>query len=124
MPAVIQYDESTTFSTHERCSINELLNISADEDCSIAQATVEVGVTTQLHAVKNTIERYVILQGQGEVEIDHQSPQSVNHLDTVLIPAGVAQKITNTGTEPLVFLCICTPRFKQENYINLEEHGA
>ena len=44
----------------------------------------------------------------------------VDALDVVTIPAGQAQKITNTGTKSLVFLCICTPRFKQENYINLE----
>ena len=114
------YDDDTTFSTDERCDINELFNTDNDETCSIARATVDVGLSTQLHAVKYTIERYVILQGQGEVEINHQPVRQVNHLDVVNIKAGQAQKITNTGTEPLVFLCICTPRFKPENYINLE----
>jgi mannose-6-phosphate isomerase-like protein (cupin superfamily) len=28
----------------------------------------------------------------------------------------VAQRVTNTGEEDLVFLAICTPRFRPENY--------
>ena len=121
MDHLYPYDISSTFSTDERCDINELLNVKSDENCSIAKATVDIGISTQLHAVKGTIERYVILEGQGEVEINHQAPQQVNYLDVVSIPTGQPQKITNTGTKPLVFLCICTPRFRQENYINLEE---
>ena len=114
------YDDNATFSTDERCDINELFNSDNDEACSITRATVATGLSTQLHALKNTIERYVILQGQAEVEINHQAARQVNHLDVINIKAGQAQKISNTGTEPLVFLCICTPRFKAENYINLE----
>ncbi len=120
MPYIHKYNDSTTFTTDERCDINELLNTSDDESCSIAKAIVEVGVSTQLHAVKDTIERYIIIQGQGEVEINHQELTYVSHLDVVKIPAGKPQKITNVGDNPLIFLCICTPRFKTENYINLE----
>ena len=78
----------------------------------------EIGISTQLHAVKNTVERYIIIDGEGEVEINHQAPIKVGALDVVTIPVGQPQKITNTGTKTLAFLCICTPRFKQENYIN------
>ncbi|MBF0263800.1 MAG: hypothetical protein HQL46_00890 [Gammaproteobacteria bacterium] len=120
MDYIRRYDDTMTFSTDERCFINELLNTKDDENCSIAKAIVDIGVSTQLHAVKDTIERYVIIQGQGDVEINHQQATHVSYLDVVMIPAGQAQKITNTGTEALVILCICTPRFKQENYINLE----
>ncbi len=115
-----KYNDSSTFSTEERCNINELFNILDDEECSIAKASVEIGISTQLHAVKNTVERYIIIDGEGEVEINHQEPVKVSTLDVVVIPASQAQKITNTGAKTLVFLCICTPRFKQENYINLE----
>ena len=121
MKYIHKYNDSNTFSTEERCNINELFNISDDEECSIAKASVEIGISTQLHAVKNTVERYVIIDGEGEVEINHQEPVKVNALDVVTIPAGQSQKITNTGTKTLVFLCICTPQFKQENYINLEQ---
>jgi mannose-6-phosphate isomerase-like protein (cupin superfamily) len=119
MSYVKKFDESACFSTEERCDINELLNHSHDPDCSIAQARVAPGVTTQLHAVKDTTERYVILQGEGEVFINHQSAVKVAYLDVVTIAAGVAQKIHNTGDDDLIFLCICTPRFEQKNYQKL-----
>ena len=38
----------------------------------------------------------------------------------VWIPAGVPQRISNTGEGDLVFHCLCTPRFRQEAYRDLE----
>ena len=67
------------------------------------------------------MERYVILGGRGMVTLGSQQSIRVEHLDVVHIPADVPQQITNTGSEDLVFLCICTPRFRQENYRELEE---
>ena len=120
MPYINQYNSDNQFSTDERCDINELLNITDDENCSIARASVAPGVCTQLHTVKNTMERYVILEGQGKVYINNSTPQNVSYLDVVTIPANTPQKIENCGTSELIFLCICTPRFKQENYACLE----
>ncbi len=120
MPYIKHYDPSKQLSTSERCDINELLNHSEDENCSIARASIAIGVCTQLHAVKHTIERYVILNGQGKVYVNNSSPENVSHLDVVTIPPGIPQKIENCGESELVFLCICTPRFKQENYLCLE----
>ncbi|WP_198263148.1 cupin domain-containing protein [sulfur-oxidizing endosymbiont of Gigantopelta aegis] len=115
------YDPNKQFSTPERCTINELLNHAGDSQCSIARAAVAPGICTQLHALKNTIERYIILSGQGRVFINHEAPEEVSALDSISIPADVAQKIENTGQTELVFLCICTPRFEQKNYYTLEE---
>ena len=115
-----RYQPEKQFATSERCTINELLNHIDDEHCSIAKASVAPGISTQLHAVKNTIERYIILEGEGEVIINHSPAESVSYLDVITIPAGVSQKIKNCGQNDLVFLCICTPRFEQKNYQNLE----
>lgn len=120
MSYVKQYHAQQEFTTPERCTINELLNHTDDKHCSIAKASVAPGITTQLHAVKNTIERYIILAGEGEVFINHSPPETVAYLDIVNIPAGQAQKIKNCGQNDLIFLCICTPRFEQKNYQNLE----
>ena len=120
MSYVRKYNLDAQFATTERCDINELVNHSTDRDCSIARARVAPGVTTQLHAVKKTIERYVILEGEGKVFIDTMPPERVGYLDIVSIPEGVAQKIHNCGKSDLIFLCICTPRFKQKNYQNLD----
>jgi len=36
--------------------------------------------------------------------------------DVVLIPPGTRQRITNMGDGDLVFLALCTPRFRVEAY--------
>jgi oxalate decarboxylase/phosphoglucose isomerase-like protein (cupin superfamily) len=40
--------------------------------------------------------------------------------DVVSIPAACAQRIANTGAGDLVFLAVCTPRFVQEAYEEIE----
>ncbi|MFL2546617.1 MAG: cupin domain-containing protein [Candidatus Rariloculaceae bacterium] len=47
-------------------------------------------------------------------------PEAVRAGDVVLIPAGLPQCITNTGRDDLVFLALCTPRFRPENYEDSE----
>ena len=106
------------FPTGERCKITELLNDPSSPAVSLALASVEPGVTTRLHAVAGTVERYVMLSGTGVVEVGGVAAR-VGAGDRVLIPAGVAQRIAATGGEPLAFHCICTPRFRQENYVDL-----
>jgi len=112
-------DESDEYWSDEGCFILELANTAADESCSIARARVPAGGSTRPHALLNTIERYVILEGSGLVEIDGLSPETVSRYDVVQIPADVSQKITNAGDTDLVFLCICTPRFQQACYVEL-----
>ncbi len=113
-------DESAEYYTDERCHILELLNTPGSPTASIARARVEPGVTTKRHAVADTIERYVILAGQGVAYIEGEAEQRVAEGDVVVIPAGAPQSISNTGDHDLVFLCICTPRFQWDNYASLE----
>lgn len=117
MKLISPFDANAEFYTPERCHIVEIHNTADDADCSIARARVAPGVTTQLHRLNGTIERYVILGGRGTVKVDGNPPEAVAPLDVVYIPEGVSQEITNTGDVDLVFLCICTPRFKKENYV-------
>jgi mannose-6-phosphate isomerase-like protein (cupin superfamily) len=100
----------------EGCSILELSNSADDPDLSIARARVPPGVTTRWHRVRNTAERYVILEGRGRAEIGGLAPQEVGPGDVVLIPPSTRQRIANTGPGDLVFLAICTPRFTQGAY--------
>jgi len=118
---ITKFKPETEFATGERCHIVEMFNPPNDAACSIARARVEPGVTTQLHSLRGVTERYVILAGEGEVEIGDQSGGKVTPLDVVRIPAGISQRITNTGKSDLVFLCICSPRFTPDVYVNLEE---
>ena len=107
------------YPTDERCGITERLNDPACPEVSLARARVEPGVTTRLHAVRGTVERYVIIAGQGVVEVGGHAA-AVGPGDRVLIPAGVAQRIRNSGETDLVFDCLCTPRFVPEAYVDLE----
>jgi mannose-6-phosphate isomerase-like protein (cupin superfamily) len=111
---VVRPDSAQEFYTAERCHILELSNSADDEALSIARARVEPGVTTAFHKVIDTAERYVILAGAG---LEGQEPEKVGIGDVVLIPPGARQRITNTGDDDLIFLALCTPRFRQERYI-------
>jgi mannose-6-phosphate isomerase-like protein (cupin superfamily) len=63
----------------------------------------------------------VIVEGTGLVEIDGMpAPQEVNAGDVVIIPPEVRQRIANTGSDDLVFLAICSPRFCQEMYEDMD----
>jgi mannose-6-phosphate isomerase-like protein (cupin superfamily) len=111
------------FYLDEGCYIVELHNTDTDAGCSIARARVEPGVMTRLHCLRGIVERYVMVAGRGEVEVDGQAPVTVKAMDVVTIPPGVSQRIRNTGDSDLVFLCICTPRFDAEKYMQLAPEG-
>ena len=115
-PVIIQHDASKEYFFKEGCWINELSNSSQDPGLSVAQATVAPGSATKLHKLHGVIERYVILEGEGLVEAGAMPAGKVTKGDTVLIPAGRWQRITNTGDSNLVFLAICTPRFNESLY--------
>ena len=108
------------FDTPERCSIIELSNTSDDPEASIARARVVPGVTTRWHRVVGTTERYVILEGSGRVEVGSLPSEDVSAGDVVLIPPSCRQRITNIGPGDLIFLAICTPRFQQEAYEDID----
>jgi len=122
---ILPFSGEKEYFTEELCHIVELSNSSSDQDVSIAQARVETGVTTRWHRLKQTTERYYILSGEGEVEIGEQNspnaaPQKVGPGDVVLIPPMCPQRIRNIGREDLVFLAICSPRFLEDNYEDIE----
>ena len=78
------------------------------------------GVTTHWHRLIGIAERYVIVEGRGSVEVGDRAAQIVGPGDVVLIPAECRQRIRNVGESDLVFLAICTPRFVQSAYEDLE----
>ena len=109
----------------EGCFIRELSNSEADPELSIAQARVPPGATTEWHRLSGTDERYLILEGEGVVEIEGLQPTTVRHGDVALIPAGCRQRITNSSNKSdLRFLALCTPAFRKENYVLAEQDKA
>lgn len=114
-------DESREYLSGEGCHILELSGAGHDPALSIARARVEPGVTTELHALDGIYERYLVVSGRGDVELETvRDRHAVHPGDVVLIPPGVPQRITNTGQEDLVFYCLCTPPWREEAYLTLE----
>ena len=120
-PEVKKADQAIEFETDERCHIAEVANDPGDELVSIARARVEPGVTTAWHKLDNISERYIIVSGQGLVEIGDLEPIEVLQGDVVRIPPDMRQRITNTGHGDLVFYAVCAPPFRQDNYVGLEQ---
>lgn len=108
--------ESDEYYFREGCYILERLNHPTDPQASIARARVPAGGATLRHRLANTTECYLVLEGQGEVQLGERDALTVGPGDVVVIPADTPQQIANVGTSDLVFLAICTPRFVPENY--------
>jgi mannose-6-phosphate isomerase-like protein (cupin superfamily) len=120
--AIKHQNLSNEFYTLEKCYITELSNTPDDPDVSIARAKVEPGVTTRWHRLMGTAERYYIVNGRGRVEVGKLSPKEVKPGDIVLIPPMCRQRITNVGSEDLIFLAICTPRFSNDVYKDIGDN--
>ena len=80
---------------------------------SLASAIVAVGDTSQSHSL-STSEVYYILSGVGEMHIAGET-QLVEAGDAIYIPPDAKQFITNTGSEPLIFICIVDPAWRKED---------
>jgi len=113
-------DQNAEFQTDEHCSMLEIWNDESDGALSIARARVTPGVTTQWHRLRGVDERYYIVAGTGSVKVGMLELRDVVPGDVVVIPAGTAQRITNSGPFDLIFYCICTPRFTPDCNESLE----
>ncbi len=117
-PKIIKAQTPNEYLTPERCYIAEN---HSDPAVSIARATIKPGITTKAHQLKQGVQEiYIITQGQAIVRVGDLEPAEVTVGDVVVIPPLISQKITNTGTTDLVFYCVCTPRFTEQCYMDLE----
>jgi mannose-6-phosphate isomerase-like protein (cupin superfamily) len=117
---VKKYDRTQEYETDERCYITEVANDAGDEQLSIARARVDAGVTTAWHRLEGISERYIIVSGQGLVEVEGIEATPVGPGDVVRIPAGKAQRIANGGDQQLILFAVCTPPFRDAAYVNLD----
>lgn len=121
--SIHRYAPEHEFYFEEGCHILELSNTERDPAVSIARARVAPGVTTKRHCLHGIVERYLILEGEGVVEVGGLGRAVAGAGDVVTIPAGCPQRISNRGTGDLVFLAICTPQFTPGAYEDLEGTG-
>ena len=114
-------DSAQEYYFAEGCFITEISNSDDDPSLSIARARVEPGGTTRWHRLADSFERYVILAGQGRVEIGELEAQPVYPGDVVLIPPRCRQRIHNPGPDDLLFLALCSPRFTEAVYEDIDD---
>jgi mannose-6-phosphate isomerase-like protein (cupin superfamily) len=112
-PRIIKAESLNEYETPERCFITE--NWSSPR-VSIARAVIKPGISTVPHHLEAVDEIYLIVKGKGRAKIGALESAEVKAGDTVFIPAGTSQQITNVGKTDFVFYCVCTPRFTQDCY--------
>ena len=87
-PRIHRPDEADEFPIAERCRILETWNRPDDPALSVARARVAPGVTTRLHRLTGICERYLILSGQGRVEVGDLLSLEGELVDVALEGAG------------------------------------
>jgi mannose-6-phosphate isomerase-like protein (cupin superfamily) len=82
--------------------------------CSIAHAVVPAGESTLLHRLRTSYEVYFIIDGEGIMEVDGETAP-VRDGQAVCIPPGATQRVINSGSTDLAFLCIVEPPWREED---------
>jgi mannose-6-phosphate isomerase-like protein (cupin superfamily) len=106
---VASRDELHAFTTKDGSTIREFHHTALQ---SLAEASLAPGQTTQRHYHRASEEIYVVLDGDGELEIDGET-RRVGPGDAALIPAGAWHEIT--ARSPLRFLCCCAPPYSDDD---------
>ena len=107
----------------EGCFITETLNDPNNPSLSIVQARVQPNKKTVVHSLNGIDEYYVVIQGRATAYIGEISYQLVAG-DVLKIAAGEQQSVENIGEDDLIFLAICTPRFKADQYTAHENRSV
>jgi len=108
-------DEIESFKAKDVSEIKEIFhpNNSELKTISIAEATVQVGESTEYHYHRISDEVYFILQGIGILEIEGEV-EEVRENDCIFIPVRRKHKIKNIGKVPLKILCISSPPYSDD----------
>ena len=113
--------EMPAYVTRDGSEIRELMHpaVHGNQRQSLAEATVAPGARTLLHRHAVTEELYHVTAGSGIMTLG-DACFKVGAGDTVLIAPGTPHRIEATGSEPLRFLCCCSPPYSHEDTELLE----
>ena len=108
-------DDATPFTTADGSTIRVLLDPETGaRNQSLAEAWLEPGEATQRHFHARSEELYVLLDGEGEMEVDGERSR-VGPGQAILIPPGAWHQITASDDGPLRFLCCCAPPYSHDD---------
>ena len=105
-------EQAEPFTTKDGSTIRVLLDarLGGTANQSLAEAWLEPGQTTRRHYHARSEELYVLLEGEGEMEVDGDRAP-VGPGDAILIPPGARHRIQAASDAPLRFLCCCAPPY-------------
>lgn len=111
-----RYSEVPPYITKDGSAIRELMHpsVHGTAGASLAEATIAAGKQTLLHRHRVSEELYHVSRGIGRITLGDQC-FDVAVGDTVCIAPGTPHCITNTGNDPLVILCVCSPAYAHED---------
>ena len=109
-------DVAEPFTTKDGSTIRVLLDaeLGGAVNQSLAEAWLEPGQATERHYHARTEELYVLLDGEGEMEVDGDR-RRVGPGEAILIPPGAWHQIRAEGSVPLRFLCCCAPPYADDD---------
>jgi mannose-6-phosphate isomerase-like protein (cupin superfamily) len=108
-------EQAEPFTTKDGSTIRVLLDASGGTaNQSLAEAWLEPGQETQRHYHARSEELYVLLDGEGEMEVDGERAR-VGPGDAILIPPGARHEIRAGAHAPLRFLCCCAPPYSDDD---------
>lgn len=107
-----RYQEIEPYVTKDGSVVRELMHpdLHPNRAQSLAEATVFAGNCTLLHRHRRTEEIYYVTAGKGRMTLGERQFEILAG-DCVCINPGVAHCVENTGAQPLVILCACTPPY-------------
>jgi mannose-6-phosphate isomerase-like protein (cupin superfamily) len=114
----IRLEDREPFVTKDGSTIREIAGVPSGNaiNQSLAEATVPPGNETAEHFHRATEEIYHFTGGEGRMRLGAQEAP-VRAGDTVVIAPGLPHKLWNTGEEPLVLLCCCSPPYSHEDTV-------
>lgn len=105
-----QFDDCPEFLAGDHTILRELLRpapSSVGARYSLAQGRLEAGATSKRH-VLTVSEVYYFLAGEGRMHVGSESAP-VREGTVVAVPPDAEQRVENTGTGALEFLCLVDP---------------
>ena len=115
-------EQTVEIIAEDGCRLRELIHPQRDApsiDYSLAQAEIDPGQSTLNHRLTEEDELYYFVEGTGTMTIDDES-FAVIAGDTVWVPRGAAQYVTNDGDVTLRWLNIVSPPWLLEHDQRIE----